>query len=291
MEGKLLNNPLFVIGSPRSGTTLVRIMINAHPKVLIPPENGGAIVYWYDKYKDWTKKDLQSNRVREYVDDLLSTKKIDTWHLSKQEVLSMIHELEPANYATLSACAYLAYGKKTKNKLHIWGDKNNFLIKHIDILYQLYPDAYFLYFIRDGRDVACSYKALSNKKISGQYAPTLPTNASEIANHWVNNNEAALKSFGKIPENQLLTCYYEDLVQNTKQEAKKICDFVGEPYSTQMLDYNEINDEPQEFLQWKAKITQKPDPSSVGKYKRELREPELYEFENIAGSMLKKLGY
>ncbi len=291
MEGKLLNKPLFVIGSPRSGTTLVRIMINAHPNLLIPPENGGAIIYWYDKYKDWAKKDLQSNRVRQYVDDLLSTKKIDTWHLAKEDVLQMIHELEPDNYAALSACAYLAYGKKTQNNLHTWGDKNNFLIKHIDTLYELYPDAYFLYFIRDGRDVACSYKALSNKKISGQYAPNLPSNASEIANHWVNNNEAALKSFEKIPENQLLTCYYEDLVQNTEQEAKRICNFVGEPYSTQMLNYNEINDEPKEFLQWKAKITQKPDPSSVGKYKRELSEPELYEFENIAGSMLKKLGY
>ncbi len=291
MDRQRLSKPLFVIGSPRSGTTLLRLMINAHPHILVPPENGGFIVYWYDKYKDWRKEDLLTNRVNEYVDDLLSTKKMDTWQLSKDDVLKFIHEIQPENYAILSSCAYLAYAEKIQKELNLWGDKNNYLIKHVDTLYALFPNAYFIYFVRDGRDVACSYKKLQEKKFSGRYAPNLPNEIAEIASHWLANNQAAMSSFDKMPSTQVLTCRYEDLVTNMEHEARRICAFVNEEYSDKMLRYNELNDEPDELLPWKEKVLQKPDTSTIGRYKEELTEEELQEFEQRTSPILKKLGY
>jgi hypothetical protein len=43
---------VFIIGNPRSGTSLLRIMLNSHSSMVVPPECG-FIQWWYQKYKDW----------------------------------------------------------------------------------------------------------------------------------------------------------------------------------------------------------------------------------------------
>lgn len=53
--------PVFIIGSPRSGTTLLRLMMNSHPRIVVPPECGFA-VWWYEKYQHWKGGRSQESR-------------------------------------------------------------------------------------------------------------------------------------------------------------------------------------------------------------------------------------
>jgi Sulfotransferase family len=87
-----------------------------------------------------------------------------------------------AVYAT-----YAASQGKTGSR---WGDKNNFYRHHLAELATLFPSAGFVHIVRDGRDVAASYRALSTLSAGSKYAPRLPTAIAEIAADWISGVRA-----------------------------------------------------------------------------------------------------
>jgi hypothetical protein len=176
-----------------------------------------------------------------------------------------------------------------------WGDKNNFYIHHIDTLNEIFPSAYLLHIIRDGRDVACSYKRLHELNIKSKYVPQLPGQITSIAAEWSFNITEIRASFQKNDWHNILEIKYEDLVSQPVDELKRVCDFLGESYDAEMENYflrNKLEQqEPVEFLKWKAKTIERPTTSEVGKYKVELTETEIQSFESIAGSLLRIYNY
>ena len=71
------SNPFFILGNPRSGTTLLRLMLDAHPKMTVPPECG-FIVWFYDKYKSWSDSDKSTLNIQMFIEDLQTAKKISS---------------------------------------------------------------------------------------------------------------------------------------------------------------------------------------------------------------------
>lgn len=123
----------------------------------------------------------------------------------------------------------------------------------------------------------------------------MPVDINQIAHEWTDNIKKIRSSFEKLPSTQVYEVRYEDLVSQPGQELTKICDFLGEPYDSEMELYyikNKIEtQEPIEFLQWKAKTLEKPTSSEVGKYMRELQPEEIKEFERISASVLNLYNY
>ena len=165
------NNPFFILGNPRSGTSLLRIILNAHPNIVVPPESG-FLQWWHHKYGDWNWHD-NTLRIESFLTDLLSSKKIEAYKLNKKGLKKFILEANPDSYSKLIARVYIFY---SRNKtLLTWGDKNNYYIHHIPLLKRLYPKAKYIHLVRDGRDVACSYLELEHsidKEVL--YRPNLP---------------------------------------------------------------------------------------------------------------------
>ena len=159
----------------------------------------------------------------------------------------------------------------------------------------MYPSARFIHIIRDGRDVACSYRSLQESNITSKYAPHLPSNVKDIAIEWSTNIQRIRSSFNKVGWNNVCEIRYEDLVSYTSDELKKVCHFLEEPYDVDMEAYfiqNQLeHQEPVEFLQWKAKTVEKPTTSEIGKYKTILLKEEVKVFEDIASSLLQRYGY
>lgn len=284
--------PVFIVGNPRSGTTLLRLMLTNHKNIVIPPEAGFA-VWLYDKYSryDFSSKAIVINFVR----DLTYTKKIETWNLDFSDLLDFMLEVRVNSYTDAVAAVYEYYGHSLGRNFLRWGDKNNYYLNHIDILSKMYPSAQFIHIVRDGRDVACSYQALQNVRIVSKYAPQLVSNIKDIAWEWSQNICKIRSAFENLPEDNIYEIRYEDLVAHTERELKKVCLFLQEPYDKNMELFFQKNriehQEPVEFLQWKAKTLQKPTKSEVGKYKTILSQEEIEDFEYIASSALKLYQY
>ena len=120
---------LFVIGNPRSGTSLLRIMLNSHNKIVVPPECG-YMQWWYSKYKDWSV----SSNLQDFIDDLSTSKKIETWQLDYKLLYEYLKDNQPESYQSLIFKVVEFYGFAKHNKLQteVLGDKNNYYINHLE---------------------------------------------------------------------------------------------------------------------------------------------------------------
>ena len=286
---------LFILGNPRSGTSLFRIMLASHNNISIPPECG-FIQWWWSKYKAWSLEESKSDSaVKDYIEDLKTSKKIETWNLDFEALEKFIHASAPKNYSELCLAVLQQFAIQNKNKeVSYLGDKNNYYIHHLELLKELFPEAYFLIMVRDGRDVACSYKNMSKLNTHSPYKPNLPQNIPEIAKEWKENNLNLYRFYLDHPH-QAYFLRYEDLVTNTQRELMKICEFLDIEFDLGMLNYAELNAknsiEPSQTLDWKRKTLEKPDKGNIAKYKTELTPSEIKEFEEIAGTILDQFNY
>lgn len=289
------NNPLFIIGNPRSGTTMLRLILTSHSEVLIPPECG-FIIWLKEKYSNWQRQDNDIHERRSsFIDDLFASKKFDTWHLDKKLIDEQITVCQPENYADLCGVVYASYGVSIGKKFSVWGDKNNFYINHMGDLLGLYGEARFLHIVRDGRDVACSYREVMAKKSNSPYAPKLNTDISNIAMEWFSNVMKVDSFINMMPRNQVMTVRYEDLVMHSSETARSMCEWLGLPFENEILNFHqqnrEKNLEPELTMDWKQRTMQPISDETIGRYKSILGKDELIQFELVAEQALGRFDY
>ncbi len=287
--------PLFIIGSPRSGTTLLRLMLCSHPEIYVPPECGFAI-WWYDKYKNWQKQDSgNSQAVHELAHDIFSSKKFETWNLTTQDIVKSVQFTLPDSYAEVVDIIYQLQAQKCGKAETRWGDKNNFYLNHIDTLRKLFPGAWFIHIVRDIRDITCSYLELGRKKIDSRYAPEPPDSPLMTAQKWNADIWRIQQSFKKPGTLNVTEVRYEDLVNQPSKELRRICTASGISFDPRMLKFNEENRlkslEPKEFLQWKPKTLEPVSEQSVGRYLIELETGTIEQIENECEENLRNYGY
>src|ERR1051326_3263300 len=114
---------LFILGNPRSGTSLFRLMLNAHPDIVAPPECG-FLHWWSKKYRDWSWNNDAAARTEEFVRDLGTSKKIETWKLRLDPLKDFILTHKPASYARLGELVYLFYARSVNRSPKVIADKN-----------------------------------------------------------------------------------------------------------------------------------------------------------------------
>ncbi|PMO31941.1 sulfotransferase family protein [Vibrio breoganii] len=271
----------FILGNPRSGTSMFRMMLNANPYIIVPPECGFS--HWLsDKYKS-AKCNTKTYRL--FARDVFNSKKFETWQTTEQDIFSVLCKQLPKDYESMVKCVYIAYGNKKGVKAV--GDKNNYYIQYTTELINLFPDAKFLHIIRDGRDVACSYQDLKTVSIEHKYKPNLPTEINDIATEWSKNNDMLSK---ELTKNKLVV-KYEDLIESPTDVLTKVCEFIGVPFSKEMIDFYKLNDEPKELMAWKGKTNHAVDINNKNKYLIQLNQTEIDNFNSVAGHTLRHFGY
>jgi len=290
-----IRQPLFVIGSPRSGTSLLRLILTSHSEIIVPPECG-FIVWLYEKYCAWSSSDaLDADSRAQYLDDLFLCKKFDTWGTERAALDELLAEHYPADYAGLCATIYMAYARKHSRTVTIWGDKNNFHINHLPTLRSIYPDARFVHIVRDGRDVACSYREVMLRGSSSPYSPNLNTDIDAIATEWSTNVLKVNDYLSSLDASRQMLIRYEDLVENTKTSVMEICRWLGLPFEEKMLEFHEVNRrmqlEPALTLDWKQRTLEPISDDTVGRYRTTLPIVEQIRFTEVAGDSLIKFGY
>lgn len=295
MNRDQLRCPLFIIGSPRSGTSLLRLVMTSHSGIVIPPECG-FITWLHDKYGDWrTGDNTGSGRLKLFINDLLNSKKMETWGLNASDIQTKIGIWQPRNYAELCAVVYATYAARIGKQFVIWGDKNNFYLNHLEELLGLYCDARFLHIVRDGRDVACSYREVMQSKSTSPYAPNLNTAIRDIALGW-QADVTKIDTFLSVrPPNKAMTIRYEDLVKMPANTMRSVCAWLEISFEARMLDFYQQNRtnklEPDLTLDWKKRTLQPISDDTVGRYVYTLSKSEDDEFQDLASEALVRFSY
>lgn len=277
--------PFFILGNPRSGTSLLRLMLNSHPEITVPPECG-FLLWLSEKYV--SLENYNEKIYSQFVDDLFKTRKIETWGMQKNDLLKLINKEKPKSYTDMAALVYSHYAqKKGKNNL-IYGDKNNYYINETTKIKKLYPQSKSIFIVRDGRDVAASYLSIAKKNIDSKYKPKLSSSIPEIALQW---KKSTLNANKQLDNPASCIIRYEDLVRDPATTLEKACKHIGSSYTKEMLNFHLKNDEPTEFLQWKEKTKNPIDSTSISKYKKELTKEQVTSFESYAYEALKAFHY
>lgn len=278
---------LIVLGNPRSGTTLLRLALSAHPEICIPPECGFAI---------WLESKFGCAPFPESAESfamaVIKSKKFETWGLTVNDVIDALRMAHAESYQEAVVTVYKIYAEKSGNAPNLLGDKNNYYVYHIDQLYEVFPSAKVVWIVRDPRDTFCSYKALKNRDSSqSSYYPGLSCTTKEFNASWLEVNECRQQCLKRFEKNGFMLVRYEDLVGSPAATLEKLCRFLGVKFNERMLRFYEFSDEPIEFLEWKQKTTKPFDGKSVGRYLGELDFTEISAIEIAAGDVMQALGY
>lgn len=275
----------FIIGRPRSGTTLIRTLFDAHPNVKIPWECQ-YIVNLYPKYgniSEWTKETLNS-----FYEDLLVQWQFRLWTVDKQILKEEILEQEGYNdYATICKVVHNNFRSLYKKKeLLYFGDKNPGYSIYISRLKKIFPEARFIYILRDYRDTYLSIKNVDFE---------LPI-VSTVTYKWKYFFKQALKAKAKFPDSVYIL-KYEDLVSEPELHFKLVCKFLGLPYNADVFEFYEKKDEVYKVLTTErarknhASLLHPISRKRTNRWKKELSKKEVQIADYVAGRYAKKAGY
>ncbi|HLM30993.1 MAG TPA: sulfotransferase [Solirubrobacterales bacterium] len=285
----------FVVGVGRSGTTLLRMMLDAHPELAIPPET------------HFVNPLIQaSGRLRFNARAAAKTivhderRRWNDFGLAEEELRAAMEGIRPFNTTDALRAFYLLYARKHGKER--WGDKTPDYIRKMKKIQKSLPEARFIHVIRDGRDAGLS----QNRRIAQRGKEPVPPR--EMARRW---RKRIVKSRIDAAEvGHYMEVRYEDLISDTETVLRRICEHVEIDYAPVMLRYHERADErlqemagalpakkgrpvreAGERVQAHAMTTRPPDPDRLQVWKTEMAEEENAEFENAAGYLLDELGY
>jgi hypothetical protein len=269
----------FVVGVGRSGTTLLRLMLDAHPQLAIGPETQFLpdVIHLDDPVggivgsRTWGDFGLDRDEFEQ--------------HAAGQNVAGVLR----AFYALYAE----AQGKPR------WGEKTPGYVRNMDSIAIVLPEARFVHLIRDGRDVALSRRARG----MGDGKPMAAT-----AELWRKRIKSARRQ-AKALDGRYMELRYEDLVADPEPSLRRICELIELDFDPAMLRHDkgaserlaELGDldaeggrrarDADERAGAHARAKQAASTSRTGAWRTEMHEEDRHEFERVAGDLLRDLGY
>jgi len=259
----------FVIGSARSGTTLLRMILNAHPEVAVPPESRFVVeLYRSDEV-----------RVEDFLARLDAHQRWASWDTPIESVRAQLAGMKTLPYPEAIEAAYLAFAKNRNKKRY--GDKTPRYIEHIPLLSRLWPEAKFVHLVRDGREVALSYADV----------PFGPSTVAKAAALWKERVVLGMEQGRALGPKRYTELRYELLLAHPQEEIESLCSFLDLDFDPAMLDYSEHARS--EVLD-RAKLYNPHVTKSITKtrsWDEQMPPSQVEVFEAVAGDTLQELGY
>jgi Sulfotransferase family len=283
----------FVVGVPRSGTTLLRLMLDAHSGLAIPPET-----HFLPKLiRVCREAEAAGEDPRARVIEFLTGhRRWRDFDLDEAEVRARLGGdggLTPAVAARAFYDAYAAKQGKAR-----WGEKTPQYLKTLKRIAGALPEAHFIHIIRDGRDVALSLLDVSWG----------PRTVEDAAVQWTTQIRRARRKARSIAH--YTEVRYEGLVADPEPIVRRICEFVELGFEPAMLTYHQGaeermaglardfdvgGDRPRisaaERAAQHSLVSEAPRTERAGRWREQMDSGAVAAFEGIAGPTLAELGY
>lgn len=271
--GPATTPPLIVLGVSRSGTTLLRAMLDAHPEIAIPSESYFIPQLW-DRHGEHPETD-------EILADLSRLARVREWGVSEADIRARI--APGASFQEVIAAVYSAYA--ASQGATRFGDKTPLYMQHLELLDQVFPGARYVHIVRDGRDAAVSFRAMQRKP---RFNLSRPRALLDFACAW-RREVAAARALGTgAAAGRYLEIRYEDLVAQPEQYLRELCVFADLEWEPAMLEYHRRED--YAGMPDHPRLAQPP-TAQLRDWRRELSPRSAERFEAIAGELLSELGY
>jgi LPS sulfotransferase NodH len=270
----LLETPFFIVGNPRSGTTLLRFILSSHSRIYIPEETG-----FLPHICGYAGRMLSRPEVEELV--LRIGRMNSEWR-------ALVSDFD-AFYASLPSPTLMhvldqLYGiKLVPHHAVRWGDKGPSYVRVLSKIDRIFPTAVYIHVIRDGRD--CTLSALKKWGRRYWYYDTY-----YLMRTWSRNVQAGRSAGQWLGPGRYLEIRYEELVSDVTAVVKRICDFLGERFEPQMLDHTGLARQlaaPTGHLEVEQPVTRR----SAGNWRQNMLLFDQKVALRVAGRQLSQLGY
>lgn len=216
-----------VVGCPRSGTTLLQLMLHAHPRIAIPPENRFLLPAYRRRGQFGDLRDpANRRRLAEWIVTDRTTKFAD-FGLDPDEVVKEIVAAPPTLGSALGA-VFRAYARRFGKPR--WGDKRPTYVTNLDTVLRLFPTAQIVHIVRDGRDCVASLKEVSFHR-GGVYPAVVL---------WGRAMDHGRQAARRLGPGSYYALRYEHLVEDPERELSALCVYLGEEYDPAMTEPAEV---------------------------------------------------
>jgi len=266
--------PVFIVGMPRSGTKLLRGMLNGHSKLCIPLNETEFLPAWIRRwasfgdlsnrhtfmafYQQFVETFYFQNRIREHGQQI----KPDVWY----------HYCD-GDFSIANVFEQLIRHDAQVPKGALWGDKSPSYLSHMSTIRSIFPHAKFIHLVRDARDYVLSLENAFGK------------NKYRAAQRWNDSMIQSKVDGGKLGSD-FIEVRYEDLVDNPLEEAKRLCTFLELVFEDGMLTLDRATENLGD-----TKGSVHIVAGNYGKYKERLTSRELTSIEACCADGLRAMGY
>ena len=271
--------PIMIVGCPRSGTTLVQLMLHSHPRTAIPPENRFVFPVYARRLRFG---DLRLRRNRDRVASFIINRRwtrLEHLGVEPDDLRRRVRQADPT-IGSLLATVFEAYAARFDKPR--WGDKRPAYIDQLDMVLRLFPDAQIIHIIRDGRDCVSSLK----------HMPWWRRSTYAAIRTWVDAIDNGARARAALAADQYIEVRYEDLVADPEPELRRVTAWLGEDFDPAMLEPHRVSRVAvPEGKTWHRNTRREVNASAVRRWASDLAPWELRLMEAVAGDRLRQYGY
>ncbi len=267
----------FLVGRGRSGTELMRAILNAHVGISVAPEALFilSLCRAYGRGK-WTER-----RVRRFAHHVFMHDRMRLWKATREHLETRWSALpSEASFARRCAEVYEAHATAMgKNEQRLLGDKNPGFSLFVRKLMDIFPRAKFVHVVRDYRDNVLSFRNV----------PFDLASVAALAYRWNDYNRAILEAAERAP-GRFHRMRYEDLVESPIPVLESLCRFLGVESDAAMLSAHEREKDPSAPA-WHLHLKHPIDSARAGRWRQSFSPKELATLDAICQPLGSRLGY
>jgi len=289
----------FILGRPRSGTTLLTTLFNGHPNIRIAPEYP-VMMLLYNKFKNvktWDEATIRSffdHAFYHSKNSRINERRVNNLNIDKEFIISELMKYKDVGtiQVFLKSIDYYAFSLYDKQETLWIGDKNPIYSIFTSRLQRIFPDVKFICIIRDYRDNFISMKKLADKEVAVE-APSITLQVAR----WKFFTRMFLKYKRRFPD-KFYILRYEDLVTKQEETFQSLCIFLGIEYNPIVFEYYKKKDQTVETYgkspiwdRFHSNLLKPINTGSMNTWQDKLTAKEVKMADQLAGVYADKLGY
>lgn len=268
---------LFLSGNQRSGKTLLQLMLASHPEVSISPGTNVIARVLYGMRRD---RPLDAVAMREFRRTLQKDRKLKAWRVDHRAYMDRVEAYRSVTSREIVDDLMRFFRDQTKPAASYVGNKKGCYCKEADLVKRVFPEARFIFIVRDGRGAVSSMM---------ETQPEHDIVSASLL--WTLKARRIRELASQFPKD-VFVVRYEELVKEPEAMSRALCRFLELEYSPKMLSDYRTNDATRHatdttHLETYQAIT----TSMIDEWKTHLSREQIRVVEGIAGKELARQGY
>lgn len=266
----------FIVAKERSGTTLLQLMLNAHPNIIAPPESRFIILLYfrYRKTIKWTEE-----VITKFCNDIFAEGLFrNFWGLDKEVLESTLLAAKDILTYPIICKIIFRLSSPAKKEVTIFFDKNPVYYYFLPELNKIFPEAKYIHLVRDYRANIVSHQRVFTVK-----------NANDITYRWMKVN-MLIEAVKRHSPQKFYTLNYESLVGNPVETMEKVCGFLNISFNKNMAEnhqsgmFSGFNENTKDgFRKVHENVFHPINPALIDEWKEKITTTDLNKVETIAG--------